>query len=176
MPERTLQISFTLPRNCKLLQLFCTIGLLFHCKLVCCQFSANHSASIILSATLEVSITRGQEVNMNFTTPNDYQNGVTTQNAATVRVRSNQRFNLSVRSATSHFSSNTSTPMPVSGVLGVRIFPQGQFINLSNINSVLLTNQDKGTNNYNLAYRATPGFNYDAGTYTANIIFTATIQ
>lgn len=140
------------------------------------QITANHSARLILTAAVEVSITRGQQVTMNFSTPSEYQDGVSTQNAATVRVRSNLRYNLSVRSATSHFVSNTGTPMPVSGVLAVRLFPQGQFLNLSNTDANLLTNQNQGTNNVNVAYRATPGFNYNPGTYTANIIYTATVQ
>jgi hypothetical protein len=66
--------------------------------------------------------------------------------------------------------------MPVSGILSVRVFPQGQFMGISTVDAILLSNQTKGISNFNLSYRANPGFNYDAGTYTANIIYTATQQ
>ncbi len=66
--------------------------------------------------------------------------------------------------------------MPVYGVLSVKLFPQGQFINISNSDATLLHNQNKGILNMNLFYRANPRFNYDAGVYTANIFYTATIQ
>jgi hypothetical protein len=140
------------------------------------QHSGSHSASLTLTGTIEIAITRGQQVTLNFNTPADYAAGITTLNAATVRIRSNFRYNLTVRSASSHFNSLSATPMPVSGVLAVRVFPQGQFINLSGSDALLLGNQSQGTNNINVSYRATPGFNYDPGIYTANIIYTATMQ
>jgi hypothetical protein len=155
--------------------IYIIIALLF-CTNIHAQSSGTQAASLILSSSIEVTITRGQQVNMNFSSLSDFQNGVSTQNAATVKIRSNLRYNLSVRSATTHFVSNTNTPMPVLGILSVRVFPQGQFIALSNTDATLLTNQNQGLNNVNVSYRATPGFNYDAGTYTANIIYTATQQ
>jgi len=136
----------------------------------------NHNVSLRLENAIEITITRGQNVSINFNNSSDYQNGVTTNNVATLRVRSSASYNVTVKSASTHFVSNSATNMPVSGILSVRVFPQGQFMGISTVDAILLSNQTKGISNFNLSYRANPGFNYDAGTYTANIIYTATQQ
>jgi hypothetical protein len=64
--------------------------------------------------------------------------------------------------------------MPISGVLAARISMTPSFRNLSVNNTALLSNVSRGVRTYDIDYRATPGFNYDAGTYTATIILTAT--
>lgn len=134
----------------------------------------NHNVSLGLTNAIEITFTRGQAVSFSFSTATHYQNGLSNTNAATIRVRSNRRFNITVKSATTHFASASATPMPVSGVLAVRVSTQSTFLNLSTNNINLITNQNRGVRTFNLAYRATPSFNYDAGTYTANIIYTAT--
>lgn len=135
---------------------------------------ANHNVALNLSNAIEIAFTRGQNVSFSFTSATHYQNGIANTNAATIRVRSNKRFNITVKSANTHFISSSATPMPVSGVLAVRVSTSGTYLNLTTNNINLITNQNKGVRSYNLAYRATPGFNYDAGTYTATLIYTAT--
>jgi len=134
---------------------------------------ANHNVSLRLSNAIEITITKGQNVSFNFTKVTDYQSGITNNNAASLRVKSNSPYNITVKSATSNFVGNSATPMPIAGILSVKVFPQGQFIGISKNDATLLTNQSVGITSINLSYRANPGFNYDAGTYTANIIYTA---
>jgi hypothetical protein len=136
--------------------------------------TTNHNLNLNLSNAIEITFTQGQSVGLTFTTATHYQNGLTSFNAATIRIRSNRRFNVTARSATTHFTSNSATPMPVSGILAVSINNSTTYRNLSASNTSLLTNQNRGVRSYTLSYRARPGFNYDAGTYTANIIYTAT--
>jgi len=136
--------------------------------------SISHNVAMNLTNAIEITFTRGQNVSFAFTTATQYQSGIANTNAATIRVRSNKRFNITVKSANTHFASSSATPMPVSGVLAVRVSTSSTYLNLSTSNINLITNQNRGIRSYNLAYRATPGFNYDAGTYTANIIYTAT--
>jgi hypothetical protein len=136
--------------------------------------STNHNVALNLSNAIEITFTRGQDVSFNFTTASHYQSGLSSFNAATIRIRSNKRYTITVKSATSHFASNSATPMPVSGVLGVSFNNSITFRDLSTTDINFITNQNRGVRTFNLNYRATPGFNYDAGTYTANIIYTAT--
>jgi hypothetical protein len=113
---------------------------------------------------------------MNFTTPNQFQNGITITSAARINVRSNKNFNMTVKSASNYFSSPSATQMPVTDVLWVKRNAQSSFINLSTTDQTIVANGNRGIRNYNITYKATPGFNFDGGTYIANIVYTATQQ
>jgi hypothetical protein len=110
---------------------------------------------------------------MTFSTADHYTNGVTADNAATLQVKSNKAYNVSVKAAAANFSSSSTTTMPAS-VLGVKESAQANYITLSASNQNLLTNQARGTNSFNVSYKATPGFTYDGDTYTINVVYTAT--
>jgi hypothetical protein len=137
--------------------------------------SASHNVSLNLSNAIEISFTAGGSgVSMAFSTADHYNDGVVAANAATIRVRSNKAYNVTVKAGAANFSSASATTMPVSGVLAVKESNQPAFTGLTASDQNLLTNQSRGVNNFNVTYRATPGFNYDAGTYTVSVIYTAT--
>jgi hypothetical protein len=138
--------------------------------------NASHTATLTLTNAIELTFTSGSGgVSMTFSTPDHYQNGVTADNAASIRVRSNRAYNVTVKTATANFSSSSTTTMPVS-VLGVKEANQASYVSLSSSDQNLLTSQSRGSNTFNLSYRANPGFNYDGGTYTVSVIYTATQQ
>ncbi len=75
--------------------------------------------------------------------------------------------------------------MPVSGVLGLKVSANGtggtiagkftDFTNLSSTAANLITNGNNGGNQtFSVMYNATPGFSYPAGTYTVDVVYTAT--
>jgi spore coat protein U-like protein len=137
--------------------------------------SASHNVSLNLSNAIEISFTAGGSgVSLAFSTADHYNDGVEAANAATIRVRSNKAYNVTVKAGAANFTSASATTMPVSGVLAVKESNQSSFLGLSASDQNLLTNQSRGVNNFNVSYRATPGFNYDAGTYTVSVIYTAT--
>ncbi len=139
--------------------------------------SASHTVSLTLNNTIDISfISGGSGINMAFNNANDYQNGVIANNAANIRVRSNKNFNISVKSASAYFSSSTATQMPVQNVLWVKEINQSSFVNMSNTDQGILSNQSRGIKDFGVTYKATPGFNYDGGTYTVTVIYTATQQ
>ena len=157
--------------------------------------SATQTVNLALSNALEITFTgstsaTGTAVTLNFTTVNDYANGV--QSAAQeLKVRSNKNFTVAVKSNSANFSySGTTSPaptMPVSGVLGIKLsanatsgtvgstFSTTAFNTLSNTNADLITNCTKGgAQTFSVMYQATPGFSYPAGTYTTDVVYTAT--
>jgi len=139
--------------------------------------SAAHNVGLQLSNAIEVSFVDGASgASLAFSTADHYNNGVTAESAASIRVRSNKAYNVTVKSATANFNSSAATVMPVSGVLHVKENSQAGFTSITNTDQNLLTNQSRGVNIFKLTYRATPGFNYDGGTYSVNIIYTATQQ
>lgn len=139
--------------------------------------SASHNVGLQLSNAIEVSFVDGASgASLAFSTADNYNNGVIAESAASIRVRSNKSYNVSVKSATANFNSTSATVMPVSSILHVKENTQSTFRSITNTDQNLLTNQSRGVNVFKLTYRATPGFNYDGGTYSVNIIYTATQQ
>jgi len=137
--------------------------------------AANHNATLTLSNAIEISFTSGGSgVSMAFSSADHYNNGVEAASAATIRVRSNKAYNVTVKSGAANFTSTAATTMPVSGVLHVKESNQSNFTALTNQDQNLLTNINRGVNSFDVSYKATPGFNYDAGTYTVSVIYTAT--
>jgi hypothetical protein len=142
------------------------------------NYNASQNATLQLTNAIEIEFTQGGGffgVVMSFNSSEHYQNGITATNAATIRVRSNKHYNITVKAGAANFYSLFSTtPMPVNGVLHVKETNQNNFINLSNTDQNLLVNQNRGINNYNLTYKATPGFSYSSGYYFVPVIYTAT--
>lgn len=134
----------------------------------------------------------GNAVNLNFSTVNDYANGVAS-NAQDIRVRSNKRFNVSVKANTSTFTytgSTTPAPtMPVWGTLGLMVsanntggtiawpFSDDYYLGFTTSAWTLISNGTNGGNQtFAVKYKAAPGFTYPAGTYTVDVVYTATQQ
>jgi hypothetical protein len=137
--------------------------------------SANHNVNLNLTNAIEISFTTGGSgVTMAFSTADHYNDGVEATNAATIRVRSNKGYNVTVKSGSVNFSSAAVTTMPVSGVLHIKEANQSNYTGLTNQDQNLVVNQNRGINSIDISYKATPGFNFDAGTYMVSVVFTAT--
>jgi hypothetical protein len=128
----------------------------------------------------------GSTVNIPFTTVSNYQNGVISS-AQHLKVQSNKHFNVSIRSSAVNFVyTGTASPTPVAQISSVLQFlvsnnSTGGSISYSGYTSVPSSNAtiissavNGGNRTFDVRYKANPGFNYPGGTYTANIIYTAT--
>ncbi|MEZ5017602.1 MAG: hypothetical protein R2800_11160 [Flavipsychrobacter sp.] len=157
--------------------------------------SASQTVKLALSNAIEITFTgtgnaTGSDVTIPFTTVNDYANGVETS-AQELKVRSNKNFTVAVKTNAANFSYSGSTSpapvMPVSGVLGVMVsanntggsiganFSSSAYNTLTSSNQDLITDGDRGGNQtFSVKYKATPGFAYPAGTYTVDVVYTAT--
>lgn len=139
--------------------------------------TANHTLSLSISNAIDLSFTQGGSgVGLSFSTTSNYANGVSAANAATIQVRSNRGYIVSVKSSAANFTSTSATAMPVNNILFLKESNQSSYLNLSSTDQTLLSGQTQGSNSFSVTYKATPGFNYDAGTYTVNVIYTATQQ
>lgn len=159
--------------------------LLSFCSLVCvytavnaqATASANHNVTLSLTNSISIAFTAGGSgVTMSFANGTDYTNGVTANTAATLQVQSNKPYNVTVKAGAANFTTTAATAMPVNNILYVKEALQSSYVNLTTVDQNLLTSQARGTNSFSVSYKATPGFNYDAGTYTASVIYTATQQ
>ena len=111
--------------------------------------SASHTITLNITNAIELTFAQGSNgVNMTFATSEHYQNGIVADNSATLRVRSNKGYNISVKSASAVFNSPTNTPMPVNNVLFVKESNQSGFVGISTNDQTLLTSQQKGNQFY----------------------------
>ncbi len=157
--------------------------------------TATQTVNLNLSNAIELTFTgsgtaTGAAVNLAFNTVNDYANGVTSS-AQELKVRSNKKFGVTVKTNNANFSyTGSATPapvMPVSGVLALKVsanatggaiaspFSASAYNDLSATAANLITNANNGGNQtFSVMYEATPGFAYPAGTYTVDVVYTAT--
>jgi hypothetical protein len=157
--------------------------------------SANQNVSLTLANTIAITFTStgnttGTAVSLPFTTVANYTNGVQSS-AQQLQVQSNKPFNVTVASNAANFTyagSTTPAPtMPVSGVLAVEVsanttggaiaspFSSSAFATLTSSSQNLINTATAGGNQlFSVIYQATPGFAYPAGTYTTNVVYTAT--
>ena len=157
--------------------------------------SATQTVNLSLANAMEITFTgsttaTGTAVTLTFSTVNDYANGVTSA-AQEMRVRSNKNFTVAVKSNATNFSyAGTTSPapvMPVATVLDIKVSANGTggaiaapfsataYADVTGTNQNLITNGVKGgAQTFAVMYQATPGFSYPAGTYTTDVVYTAT--
>ncbi|MEZ5018399.1 MAG: hypothetical protein R2800_15165 [Flavipsychrobacter sp.] len=157
--------------------------------------SAGQNIILTLTDAIEFSFINtgnsvGNDVTLPFSNVNAYANGVEST-AQELKVRSNKGFTVTVKTTATNFSYNGSaTPvpvMPILQVLGLQVTANGTGGNIaapfanSSYNTLSSTSQNLinyghrgGNQTFSIKYKATPGFAYPAGTYTAEIVYTAT--
>ena len=155
--------------------------------------TATQTVNLALSNAIELTFTgsgtaTGSAVTLSFTTVNDYANGIESA-AQQLKVRSNKAFGVTVKTNNANFTyTGTTSPapvMPVASVLDVKVSSNstggtiagtfGSYSVLSSTAQNLISNGTYGGNQlFSVMYKATPGFAYPAGTYTVDVVYTAT--
>lgn len=114
-------------------------------------------------------------------TPNDYFNGVVSNNYANLSVKSNANWLVSFAAQSVYFtalSKGASTDMPA-GVIGIRMNGQANFKTLST-QSQSLTSGARGSNtnkhDFDVDVNFNPGFKYSGGLYSIGVMYTLTRQ
>jgi len=136
--------------------------------------TVSQNVNLTLTNALTISITAATGTAFTFDDVNKYQSGLTNNTASSFEVKSNRPWNVTVKAATANFSGPVApaTQMP-STVLGVRLTTGSTFSALTTAAAALHSGA-RGSNSFSIDYNATPGFNYDAGTYSLSVVYTAT--
>ena len=157
--------------------------------------SASQTVKLDLGNAIEITFTgngsaTGPDVNIPFTTVNDYANGVES-NDQQLKVRSNKDFDVTVKANAASFTySGNTTPapvMPVQNVLNLKVtgnntggaiaspFSSTAYASLTAADQDLIDGGSRGGNQtFDIKYKATPGFAYPAGIYAVDVVYTAT--
>ena len=138
--------------------------------------TASQTVTLNLQNAINISISSATGTNFSFSDVAEYQNGLTNANASTLQVKSNRPWAVTVKAAAANFSGPAlpATQMP-SNVLGVKLNGGSTFSALSTA-ATALTSGSRGSSSFSIDYNANPGFNYDAGTYSLSVVYTATQQ
>lgn len=130
----------------------------------------------------------GDVVNLAFNNVNDYANGVESA-PIQLKIRSNKKFNVFAKASSNKFTySGSISPAPQMNVnkLFIKVVSNNTGGNVPNAvdnqykkmrknNRKLINNGTPGGNNtFTVQYKADPGFEFPAGTYSVDIIYTAT--
>jgi hypothetical protein len=156
--------------------------------------AAQQQVNLSLANAIEITFTSsgtatGDPVTMSFATVSDYSNGVESS-AQELQVKSNKDFKVEVKANATNFSyTGATTPapaMPVLNVLNLMVPTNNTggtvagnfgtaYTSITDANQNLITGATKGgAQTFEVQYKATPGFAYPAGTYTVDVVYTAT--
>ncbi len=138
--------------------------------------SVSQTVTLNLVNAINISITSATGTSFTFDDVNKYQNGLVNNNATTVQIKSNRPWTATVKTATASFSGPAGSPAMPSTVLGIRQTGTNYGFAALSTNALNYGTSERGVSSYSLDYSATPGFAYDAGTYTISVVFTATQQ
>lgn len=152
--------------------------------------SAAQSTQLALSNAIAITFMdngtkQGNDVNLVFSSVSDYANGVESDEQK-IKVQSNKNFNVTIKSDAQNFTySGSTSPSPVARIadilkMKVTSNQTGGSLSYNNYASIpsgtatiINWGSPGGNRTFSIKYKATPGFALPAGTYTANIIYTA---
>ncbi|MCB0700150.1 MAG: hypothetical protein H6551_04115 [Chitinophagales bacterium] len=149
--------------------------------------SASQSVSLSLEPVIQISAMTSEDVNIGFNSVSDYASGRESAQQQ-FKVQSNKGFLITVQTDAEAFSySGNITPaptMPVANTLYLSVSDNqtggsvgssfSSYTPISRTPKDLILNCKNGGNQlFAVNYKATPGNNYPAGTYTVGVVYTA---
>jgi hypothetical protein len=136
--------------------------------------TATQPISIVIKNVFDMNLSSTTTRTFSFDNLTDYDNGVEVLNANTINYKTNKAWKVSVKALSADFTGGTSTTMPAN-VIKVRKNGAASYIAVSGVDQDL-TSGSRGASNFNIDYKATPGYNYEAGTYSVTMQYTITNQ
>lgn len=156
--------------------------------------SASQTTNLALSNAIEISFVNtgtntGDNTTLSFNSVNDFANGIEST-PIQLKVQSNKRFIVRAKTNATRFTySGATSPAPVMNVQNILFIKvstnatggsipsavNNKYATLKSSNRNIVNNGVAGGNRtFAVQYKATPGFAYPAGTYTVDVVYTAT--
>ncbi len=155
--------------------------------------AANQNVALSLSNAIAITFVAtgsavGSSVSIPFSSVADYTNGVQS-GAQQMMVQSNKPFNITMNANAANFTySGSTTPSPtmgVSNVLSCMVVSNGTggtvssyftgFYPITSTAQTIISSCTSGGNQlFSCMYKGMPNYSFPAGTYTTNVIYTAT--
>jgi len=131
--------------------------------------------SVVINNVFDMNLANTTTRSFSFNNITDYDNGIEVLNANTLNYKTNKAWKVSVKALNANFTDGAATtPMP-SNVIQVRKNGTTSYVAISAADQDLTTGA-RGNSNFNIDYKANPGFGYEAGTYAVTLQYTITNQ
>jgi len=157
--------------------------------------SASQSANLVMSNAIDITFnsngtSESEVVTLPFDNVNDYANGVESA-PIEMRIRSNKKFYVSAKTSSNRFTyrgPESKDPKMNVNKLKIKVVSNNtggkvpnavnnKYSNMSKSNKKLINDGTPGSDNvFAVQYKADPGFEFPAGTYSVEVIYTATQQ
>lgn len=145
------------------------------------QNSENFISTLNIQPVMELALSNSTS-NITFSTPDQYGAEYVINNFNSIRIKSNQAWNLSLAATSSVFTASgsfASSNMPAS-VCRIGVTGRSSTLTLSTTSQLLSTgsrgNDALSGNTFDITLRVNPGYNYGAGIYTIGIVYTLTAK
>lgn len=146
------------------------------------QNSQTQTVTLNLTNKIDITFVSGDGGSVfEFDATSKFEKGLVNISAAELNVKSNRPWKVQVAALEDYFSfnggsgTNQNNKMPASK-LGVKLSTSSSFISLSSTAKDLTSSNVRGSNNFTIDYEANPGFEFDAGQYQLDVVYTATQQ
>lgn len=133
------------------------------------------SVSVVINNVFDMSLSSTATRSFSFDNLADYDNGIEVLNANTLNYKTNKAWKVSVKALSANFSGGTGQTTMPSDVIKVRKNGSASYVAVSGTDQDLTTGA-RGNSNFNIDYKATPGYGYEAGTYSVTLQYTITNQ
>jgi hypothetical protein len=133
------------------------------------------AVNVVIKNVFDMSLSSSTTRSFSFDNLADYDSGLEVLNANTLNYKTNNAWKVSVKALSSDFTGGAgATAMPAS-VIKVRKNGAASYVALSGTDQEIATGA-KGASNFNIDYKATPGYAFEAGTYAITLQYTITNQ
>jgi len=137
--------------------------------------SPTQPLSVVIKNVFDMNLSSSTTRSFSFDLLTDYDNGIEVLNANTINYKTNKAWKVSVKALTSDFTGGAGTTVMPSSVIKVRKNGTTPYVAVSSTDQDLTTGT-RGASNFNIDYKATPGYSYEAGTYAVTLQYTLTNQ
>jgi hypothetical protein len=136
--------------------------------------AVTQSVSVVINNVFDMNLSTTATRSFSFDNLTDYDNGIEVLNANTLNYKTNKAWKVSVKALSPNFTGGGATAMPAN-VIKVRKNGTQSYVPVSGTDQDLTTGA-RGDSNFNIDYKANPGYSYEAGTYSVTLQYTITNQ
>ena len=137
--------------------------------------TSTQPVSVVIKNVFDMNLSTTSTRSFSFDALADYDNGVEVLNANTINYKTNKAWKVSVKALNANFTGGAGTTTMPANVIKVRKNGSASYISVSASDQDIATGA-RGASNFNIDYKATPGYNYEAGTYAVTLQYTITNQ
>jgi hypothetical protein len=137
--------------------------------------TSTQAMSVVIKNVFDMNLSSTTTRSFSFDNLTDYDNGVEVLNANTLNYKTNKAWKVSVKALSADFTGGAGTTTMPSSVIKVRKNGAASYVAISSTDQDLATGA-RGSSAFDIDYKATPGYNYEAGTYAVTLQYTITNQ